>query len=169
MQLKIKTYIYGEHVPTSLLKVKIMQKRVEKATGLFRQTFNCSQSIFTAFRDEAKIDEKTALKLSTVFGAGVACTGKSLCGAASDALMAISMKYGRDDVKDTEAKQQTYEIGAKFLDTFKKKIGACVCEELLGVNIGTREGMAKFKQEKMINTKCANIVKSTAEMLEGLL
>jgi C_GCAxxG_C_C family probable redox protein len=146
-----------------------MQNRVEKATGLFKQTFNCSQSIFTAFRDEANVDEKTALKLSTVFGAGVACTGKSLCGAASGALMAISMKYGRDDVKDTEARQKTYELGAKFLDDFKKKNGSYICKELLGVDIGTREGMAKFKQEKMVETKCANIVKSTAEKLEELL
>ena len=49
--------------------------RPERAIDIFKQRFNCSQALFTAFRQEDKLDEETALKLSTVFGAGVACTG----------------------------------------------------------------------------------------------
>ncbi len=69
-------------------------QRKEKAVELFRQQFNCSQAVFTAYRKVSVLDEESALKLSTVPGAGVACTGSELCGAVSGALLAISMHYG---------------------------------------------------------------------------
>jgi len=48
-------------------------QRKEKAVELFRQQFNCSQAVFTAYRKVSVLDEESALKLSTVLGAGVAC------------------------------------------------------------------------------------------------
>jgi C_GCAxxG_C_C family probable redox protein len=70
-------------------------QRKEKAVELFRQKFNCSQAVFTAYRQADVLEEKDALKLATVFGAGVAGSGSELCGAVTGALMAISMRYGR--------------------------------------------------------------------------
>ena len=69
--------------------------RKEKAVELFKQQFNCSQAVFTAYRKTDVLDEENALKLSTVFGAGIACTGTETCGAVSGALLAISMHHGR--------------------------------------------------------------------------
>ncbi len=143
--------------------------RKEKAVELFKQHFNCSQSIFTAYRQEDKLDEETALKLATVFGAGVACTGDGLCGAVSGALLAISMKYGRGSVKDVEAKARSYELGKKFMEEFRKKNGSCVCQDLLGINIGTRENLQKADQMKLFETKCLDCVKSAADILDRIL
>ena len=82
-------------------------QRKEKAVELFRQQFNCSQAVFTAYRKVSVLDEESALKLSTVLGAGVACTGSELCGAVSGALLAISMHHGRGDIQSFEAKIKT--------------------------------------------------------------
>ena len=126
--------------------------RKEKAIDYFKQSFNCSQAVFTAFRQADKLDEKTALKLSTIFGAGVACTGKELCGAVSGALMAISMKHGREDVKGVEAKLKTYELGKKFMLEFAKVHGSCICEEIIGINIGTPENLKKAAEMNIFET-----------------
>jgi C_GCAxxG_C_C family probable redox protein len=140
----------------------------QKAIDLFKQQLNCSQAVFTAFRQTDKLDEATALKLATVFGAGVACTGGT-CGAVTGALMAISMKHGRGDVASVDAKVRTYQLGRRFMDEFARQNGSCVCAELLGMNIGIPENMAKAQEQQLFQTKCLAIVQSAAEILERML
>ncbi len=142
--------------------------RVEKALEIFRQRFNCSQALFVAFREHDRIDEESALKLGTMFGAGVACTGGT-CGAVTGALMAISLKHGRGDVASVEAKTKTYALGQQFMSEFRKENGSCVCEELLGLNIGTPENMAKAQAMGLFETKCYQLVGSAARILDRTL
>jgi C_GCAxxG_C_C family probable redox protein len=146
-----------------------MSIRSEKAVSFFKQSFNCSQAVFTAYRDEKMIDEKTALKLSTVFGAGVACTGDDLCGAVTGALMAISMKYGRASVEALGDKVKTYELGRGFMDEFSKRNGSCSCRDILGMDIGTPEGMKRAQEAKLFETKCLDMVKSSSQILDEIL
>lgn len=143
--------------------------RKEKAVELFKQQFNCAQSIFTAYRQADDMDEQTALKLTSVFGAGVSSTGGSLCGAVTGALMAISMRYGRKDLESVEAKLTTYEIGKKFLEEFTRRIGSCNCEQILGMNIGTPENMLKAQEMNLFATKCLDAVKTAADILDTML
>jgi C_GCAxxG_C_C family probable redox protein len=142
--------------------------RTEKAADHFKQGFNCSQAVFTAFRQE-NIDEATALKLSTVFGAGVACSGSGMCGAVSGALMAISHKYGRQDAQSLDARARTYDMGKKFIREFTDRNGSVMCGELLGMNIGTPENMQKATEMGLFRTKCCELVKSAGMILEDQL
>ena len=43
----------------------------EKAHELFKQGYNCAQSVFAAFCDVTGIDFETAIKLTSGFGAGM--------------------------------------------------------------------------------------------------
>ena len=142
--------------------------RPEKAIDIFKQRFNCSQALFTAFRQEDKVDEETALKLSTVFGAGVASTG-GMCGAVSGALMAISMKHGRGDIPSIDAKAKTYQLGQRFMNEFKLRNHSCACADLLGMNIGIPENMTRAQELKLFETRCVEIVKTAAEILEKII
>jgi C_GCAxxG_C_C family probable redox protein len=142
--------------------------RAEKAVDIYKQTFNCSQAVFTAFRQAEQLDEVTALKLSTVFGAGMARTGNT-CGAVCGALMAISMKHGRGDVSAVPAKEKTYQLGQRFMDEFARKNGSCVCAELLGMNISDPANMAKAAEMKLFQTKCLELVRSAGEILESVI
>lgn len=144
-------------------------QRKEKAIELFRQQFNCSQAVFTAYRQADVLDEKSALKLSTVFGAGVACSGSELCGAVTGALLAISMQYGRGDIQSINAKTKTYELGRRFMADFKSHMGSCSCESILGLNIGIPANMKKAKDMKLFETRCLDAVKVAADLLEGIL
>lgn len=143
--------------------------RIEKALEIYKQRFNCSQAVFTAFRQAEQMTEGMALKLSTVFGAGVGCTGEGLCGAVSGALMAISMKHGRGDVQSVDAKVRTYEMARQFMSDFEARQGSCLCKGLLGIGIGTPEGMARAVELKLFETKCVEVVRTAAEILDRTL
>jgi C_GCAxxG_C_C family probable redox protein len=144
-------------------------QRKEKAVELFRQKFNCSQAVFTAYRQADVLEEKDALKLATVFGAGVAGSGSELCGAVTGALMAISMRYGRGDVHSIEAKTQTYELGKRFMADFKSCMGSCACESILEMNIGIPENLQKARDMKLFETRCEDAVKAASDILEKML
>ncbi len=144
-------------------------QRKEKAVELFRQGFNCSQAVFTAYRQADVLDEKSALKLSTILGAGVAGTGDELCGAVSGALLAISMKFGRSDIQSIEAKKQTYELGKRFMADFKLSMGSCTCESILGLNLGIPGNMQKAQDMKLFETRCVDAVKAASDNLEKIL
>jgi C_GCAxxG_C_C family probable redox protein len=143
--------------------------RTEQAVEIFKKQFNCSQAVFTAFRQADKLDEETALKLATVFGAGVAGTGSDLCGAVTGALMALSMKHGRGDLPSVDAKARTYELGRRFMAEFERGNGSCVCERILGINIGTPQGLEKARAGRLFETRCLDAVRSAAQILEEIL
>ncbi len=143
--------------------------RKQVAVELFRQKFNCSQAVFAAYRQSDQLDERTALKLATVFGAGVACTGDGLCGAITGGLLALSMKHGRGDLNSIEAKLNTYELGRQFMHEFKESNGSCTCEQIIGFNIGTPDNHKRAQDMKLFETRCLDAVKSAADILEKLI
>lgn len=143
--------------------------RKEKALELFSQSFNCSQAIFCAYRNSAALDEENSLKLATMFGAGMASTGTGLCGAVTGGLMAISMHHGRGSVEDTQAKRTTYNLGRQFVDDFTRRVGACHCEAILGINISSRENIKKAIEDKLFETTCVDAVRAAAELLDEII
>jgi len=144
-------------------------QRKEKAVELFRQQFNCSQAVFTAYRKVDDLDEESALKLSTVLGAGVACTGSEMCGAASGALLAISMHFGKGDIESNDDKVKTYKLARSFMSDFELIMGSCTCETILGMNISIPENLEKAKEMKLFETRCLDAVKAASNLLEKIL
>ena len=78
----------------------------ELVDGQFSQ-FNCAQTVFSLFAPDLGIDEKTALKIASGFGGGMACA--ETCGAVTGAYMVIGLKHGHavsDPIKKAETKLQ---------------------------------------------------------------
>ena len=49
----------------------MQETHAEKACRLFSEGMNCAQSVFVAFCDVTGLDEETAMRLSSSFGAGM--------------------------------------------------------------------------------------------------
>ena len=142
-------------------------KREEQAVELFLKKHTCSQSVFIPFCEPDVLDKKAAMKISTIFGSGTCGTGTGLCGTASGALLAISMKHGMNNHEDLKAKARTYALGQIFLTKFKDRMGACSCEGILGVTIGSPEYEQKFQELRA--TRCVDAVRTASQILDGLL
>ena len=56
--------------------------RADRAEELFRQGYNCSQSVFAAFADAVGMTTEEAAKLASPFGAGFGKL-REVCGAVS--------------------------------------------------------------------------------------
>ena len=139
-----------------------------KALSVFREGFSCSQAVLSVFAVEMGLDRETALKLSQALGGGMAHLGEA-CGALTGAFLAISLKYGRTRPDDLEARDRTYARMQELAARFKARFGALRCPDLLGLDLGTAEGMARAREEDLFRRRCDQFVQAAAEWTEELL
>lgn len=138
----------------------------QKAMDLFKEGFNCSQSVFLAFEDMYKMDPKTALMLSSSFGGGMGRL-REVCGAVSGMFMTAGVLYGYDDPKDYEAKKIHYERIQLLAKEFEERNGSIVCRQLLGLGEGKdMPAPEKRTQEYYKKRPCAELVGIAAAIME---
>lgn len=138
----------------------------QKAMDLFKEGFNCSQSVFLAFEDMYKMDPKTALMLSSSFGGGMGRL-REVCGAVSGMFMTAGVLYGYDDPKDYEAKKVHYERIQLLAKEFEERNGSIVCRQLLGLGEGKdMPAPEKRTQEYYKKRPCAELVGIAAAIME---
>lgn len=138
----------------------------KKAMDLFKEGFNCSQSVFLAFEDMYKMDPKTALMLSSSFGGGMGRL-REVCGAVSGMFMVAGVLYGYDDPKDYEAKKVHYERIQQLAKEFESRNGSIVCRQLLGLGEGKdTPAPEKRTQEYYKKRPCAELVGMAAAIME---
>ena len=136
-------------------KAKLVEERFSN--------FNCSQTVFSLFAFDLGIDEKTALKIASGFGGGMACA--ETCGAVTGSYMVIGMKHGHVS-SDSEKKANTKLMIQNFNEKFKRIHGSLICKRLIEFNISTPEGIAAAHKNNVFNTKCPAFIKTACTILE---
>lgn len=138
------------------------------ALASFNQGITCSSAVFSAFSEELGLDDKTAKKIGCGFGAGISRTG-NICGAVSGAIMVIGLKYGKAEQGDDGATEKTRALIRRFIQEFIKKNGSVNCTELLGFNLNNQDEYEAAGREKLFRTKCPELVRDAAVILEKIL
>lgn len=142
--------------------------KTEHAAALFKEGFSCSQAVFAAFSEAYGLDRETSLKIAQAFGGGMAHLGEA-CGAVTGAFMLIGLKYGRTKAEDLAARDRTYEKMLQFAERFKALHCSIQCRCLLGLDLGTEEGMRLAREKNLFQTLCAKYVQDAATIVEGIL
>ncbi len=141
-------------------------KKSDRAISKFVSGYNCAQSVFFAFCEDLQIDQDTALKIATGFGAGMGRKGE-VCGAVTGAIMAFGARHGRGENQDRAVADATYAKTREFMDQFAGRHGSCLCRELLnGCDLTTEEGRKAFGEQDLMNKVCKPCVRSAVEILE---
>jgi C_GCAxxG_C_C family probable redox protein len=138
------------------------------ALASFNQGITCSSAVFSAFSEELGLDDKTAKKIGCGFGAGISRTG-NICGAVSGAIIAIGLKFGKAEQGDDGATEKTRALTRRFIQEFIKKNGSVNCTELLGFNLINHDEYEAAGREKLFRTKCPELVRDAAVILENIL
>jgi C_GCAxxG_C_C family probable redox protein len=125
---------------------------------------NCAQTIFSLFAEDIGLDEKTALKIASGFGGGMACA--ETCGAVTGAYMVIGMKHGHA-TSDPDAKAITKQKIQLFNEKFKEEHRSLICKELTGYDISTPEGAATASEEGVFASKCPLFIKTACNIIEN--
>ena len=107
-----------------------IELRVEKAKELFKQGFNCSQSVFAACADLYGIeDQALALRLSASFGGGIGRM-RQTCGAACGMFMLAGLENGSAVPGDDDGKKANYAFVQDLAAKFRDENGSLICAAL---------------------------------------
>lgn len=138
---------------------KEIEQRVEKAVTLFKQGFNCSQSVFAACADIYGIEDETlALRLSASFGGGIGRM-RQTCGAACGMFMLAGLQNGSITPHDIGGKKQNYALVQNLAAQFKAENGSLICAELLGIMPKPQEPTPEARTEAYYQKRpCVDMV-----------
>lgn len=139
----------------------------EKALQYFSDKFHCSQAVLAAFAPELGITEEQALKLGACFGAGM--RKGEVCGACTGALMVLGLMYGQSDKDDLESRIRTNKVNVEMMDRFAQKCGSYNCNELLGCDIRTPEGVQYARDNNLFTEFCPQMVANAVDVLEEII
>jgi C_GCAxxG_C_C family probable redox protein len=137
----------------------------EAAVNCFSRSFNCSQAVFSTFAPQLGMEEKTALKLASPFGGGIARRGE-ICGAVTGALLTLGLARGADT---PAGKEEIYRLSQEFMRRFKEKHGTLLCRDLIGCDIRTPAGYQAAAEKRVFVTICPALVREAAEIVQSLL
>lgn len=145
-----------------------MSKQGELAYQYFMQGFNCSQSVAAAFSEELGLPEKTVLRMTAGFGAGMGRL-REVCGAFSGAIFVLSCLYGS---ADPSQKSQLYARVQELSGQYRSQNGgnSIVCRELLGLSRAEGSPQASDRTEEYYRKRpCPQLVRLSADLLSDYL
>ncbi len=142
-----------------------MATPAEIAGSVFSQHYNCSQSVFSAFAEQLGMDQKTALKLASPFGGGVARRGE-ICGAVSGAMLALGLARGAQLPAEKEG---IYRLSQEFMRLFEKKHSTILCRDLIDSDLSTPAGYQAATDKRVFTTICPVLVRDAVEIVQKLL
>lgn len=126
---------------------QIIEQRAAKAVELFKEGYNCAQSVVGAWADLYDIDPQMLIKLATSFGAGIGRM-RETCGAACGMFILAGLEAGCTDPKNPSGKSENYKVIQKLAADFKMANGSINCGELLGLREIREECITHIPQER---------------------
>ncbi|MGN0058360.1 MAG: C-GCAxxG-C-C family protein [Phocaeicola plebeius] len=142
-----------------------IEQRVAQAVSLFKEGYNCSQSVVAAYADLYGFTREQALRMSASFGGGIGRM-RETCGAACGMFLLAGLQTGATDGADREGKAANYALVQQLAGRFREENGALRCADLLGLD----------RQEPVVSTPeartpqyyakrpCAKMVESAARI-----
>ena len=143
--------------------------RADRAEELFRQGYNCGQSVFAAFADVLGLTVEEAAKIASPFGAGFGKL-REVCGAVSGMTLVTGYLKGYSDPADYESKKEVYALIQKMCAEFEERQGTIICRELLGLKKGEDLGEPSVRTEEYYQSRpCIGACRTAAGIAEKYL
>lgn len=114
------------------------ERRVARGVELFKQGYNCSQSVALTFADWYDVPYNLMAKMSAPYGGGIGRM-RETCGSALGMFMLAGLETSCPEANQ-EVKKQTYAAVQQLAADFKAQTGSIICKELLGLNKQRADG-----------------------------
>ena len=114
------------------------ERRVARGVTLFKQGYNCSQSVAMAFADWYDMDEGLMARISSSYGGGIGRM-RETCGSALGIFMLAGLEIASIPANQ-DIKKETYVAVQQLATDFRTITGSIVCKELLGLNKQRADG-----------------------------
>jgi len=146
---------------------EIPANRLDHAVERFMKSMNCSQAVLETYAPGLGMSALMARRVAAALAGGMGMGSE--CGAVTGALLVIGLKYGKTTDTDQLADKETFQRVAGFCQEFKARHRHLGCSQLLGVDMGTLEGVKEAEKLGLFTKRCPAYVRSAAEILDTIL
>jgi C_GCAxxG_C_C family probable redox protein len=119
-----------------------------------------------AVSQQLGIQSEIIPKIATAFGAGIG-GGGVICGAVVGSVMAIGLKYGREE--PSQPRDTSYALAQEFCRRFQEEMGTLSCRELTGIDLSTPEGQKAFYSSDVPLRVCLPAIGAAFRLVMELL
>lgn len=137
-----------------------MAEHSDHAAELYKENYNCAQSVLCSFCRETGMDEEQAKRIASSFGHGMGNL-KEVCGALTGAFMVLGLLKGFT-LPTSENKRNYALLVDELAADFHEQFGKILCRDLLQRNID--DGSAKSEVKP-----CLKYVVAAAKLVEQRL
>ena len=131
-------------------------------------SYNCAQSVVTAYAGDYGLYKNQALQAAVGFGGGMGRV-QDVCGAVTGAVIVLGLA---SDFKEEDGRPKINEVYAKvhsFINEFSAHKGTIKCRDLLeGCDLTSEEGQKDFRERNLKDT-CRSCVRLCCDMLDKYL
>lgn len=152
----------------------LAQQAYDKAARYERDYGCCPQCVLATVQETLGLIDDQTIKASHGLSGGGGLLGEGICGALSGALMALSVKYGRD--RDNLAAGRyinNFKKAKEFAERFRQEFGGVTCKELQQQFTGRTYDMWQADQYKAFDqdrgNQCAHATGTVTKWLVELL
>lgn len=140
------------------------EERIARAVALFKQGYNCSQSVVAAFADLYGFSEEQALRMAASFGGGIGRM-RQTCGAACGMFLLAGLETGAVRGDDREGKAANYALVQELAEEFRRRNGSLICAELLGLKQPEGSSQPEARTEQYYAKRpCVQMVEEAARI-----
>jgi len=115
---------------------------------------------------ELGVESEVIPRIATAFGGGIG-GGGVICGAVVGSVMAIGLKYGREE--PSQPRDNAYALALEFCQRFREEMGSLSCRELTGIDLSTPEGRSAFYASDVPLRVCLPAVGAAFRLVMELL
>ena len=144
-----------------------MMNHRELAEQNFEAGYNCAQSVLLAFSDLTGLEDKTALAISSSFGAGMGRL-REVCGAVSGMMTVLGLLYGYSEAGNDAVKKAHYQNVQALAGAFREQCGSIICREILK-NPPSDPNPTPRTPEFYRTRPCARMVATAAGILDRFI
>lgn len=148
-----------------MLSKKETAKRAEQFA---EKGFLCSEAVLLALSEAQNIKSEIIPRIATGFGAGISRHGE-VCGALSGAVMGLGLRFGRSQVSETPQDTSPYQFGQTMVNLFASRFGHIRCRDILDLDISSDEGVKKYREQNLWESKCRELIRIATELAFDLL
>jgi C_GCAxxG_C_C family probable redox protein len=155
-------------MPEKASREELLNK-IEKTAHDYEKEFHgCSRCVFKALQDHLDLGDGPSLKASTPLAAGVAMRGET-CGALLGGLLAVGIVTAKEDLKDSNALNNSLAAGFRLARKVEKEFGTTNCTKIQTNRLGRFYSLADPEQYKAFieaggYVECPKVVGKIARM-----
>ena len=83
--------------------------------------------------------------------------------------MVLGLMYGQSDKDDLESRMRANKVNVEMMNSFAEKNGSYICNELLGCDIRTEEGVKEAREKGLFTEFCPKMVACAVDVLEEII